>query len=70
MKKYIKQAVAANRKKSNSKVVLKKINDDFISNNINMSYEDIEFKAQEFQLKAFVIVENQLKLDKWRLKQA
>ena len=65
MKNYISTIINTDLKKPNSKIVINIIEEDFIKNNIKISFRDIEYKMNEFQLKANVITENKLKLDNW-----
>ena len=51
-------------KNDNSRDIIRKIEKDFIKNNIKISYKEIEFKIKDFQMKANVIIENNLKFKK------
>ena len=53
-------------KKENNKFIIKKIEDDFVKNNINISYREIELKSKDFHIKANIIVENKFKLNNWK----
>lgn len=50
----------------NSKIIIKKIEKDFIKKKINISYREIEFKVKDFYLEANVIIENKFKLNNWK----
>ena len=63
---YIKNVTNANFKREENKFVVKKIEDDFTSRNIKISYKEIEFKIKDFQIKANIIVENKFKLNNWK----
>ena len=63
---YIKNVTNANFKREENKFVVKKIEDDFTSSNIKISYKEIEFKIKDFQIKANIIVENKFKLNNWK----
>ena len=65
-KNYINNIIRKDLTKFNSKTVIKNIEEDFIKNDIKISYREIEFKIKEFQIKATVIIENKLKLDNWK----
>ena len=53
-------------KKENSKFIIKKIEDDFAKNDINISFKEIELKTKDFHIKANIIVENKFKLNNWK----
>ena len=63
---YINKVVSAEFKKDDKKYVIKKIEKDFVENNIKISYREIEFKVKDFQIKANIIVENKFKLNSWK----
>ena len=63
---YIKKVTNANFQREENKFVVKKIEDDFTSRNIKISYKEIEFKIKDFQIKANIIVENKFKLNNWK----
>ena len=62
---YINNVSNANFQREENKFVIKKIEDDFTSRNIKISYKEIEFKIKDFQIKANIIVENKFKLNNW-----
>ena len=64
--KYINRVITPELKKDNEKNVIKKIEKDFINNNIKISYKEIELKVKDFQIKANIIVENKFKLNNWQ----
>ena len=64
--KYIKKVTSAYHQREENKFVVKKIEDDFASRNIKISYKEIEFKIKDFQIKANIIVENKFKLNNWK----
>ena len=64
--KYINKISGPELKKDNEKLVIKKIEKDFINNNIKISYNEIELKVKDFQIKANIIVENEFKLNNWQ----
>ena len=64
--KYINRVITPELKKDNEKNVIKKIEKDFIKNNIKISYKEIELKVKDFQIKANIIVENKFKLNNWQ----
>ncbi len=61
---YIKKVTSF--KKNEYKFVIKKIENDFASNNIDISYKEIELKIQDFQIRANVIIENKFKINNWK----
>ena len=63
---YIKKVTSAYFQKEENKFIVKKIEDDFASKNIKISYKEIEFKIKDFQIKANIIVENKFKLNNWK----
>ena len=63
---YIKNITNAFFRKKENKFIIKKIEDDFTSRKINISFKEIEFKINDFQIKANIIVENKFKLNNWR----
>ena len=63
---YIKNVTNANFQREENKFVVKKIEDEFTSRNIKISYKEIEFKIKDFQIKANIIVENKFKLNNWK----
>ena len=63
VKNYIVDITKLDRNLDN-KIILKKIEKDFRKSKVQMSYKEIEFKSNDFQLKANVIEENKLKLNK------
>jgi len=60
---YIKKVTNAYFKRQENKFFIKKIEDDFTSRNIHISFKEIEFKIKDFQIKANIIVENKFKLN-------
>ena len=64
--KYIKKVTSAYLQIEENKFVVKKIEDDFVSRNIKISFKEIEFKLKDFQIKANIIVENKFKLNNWK----
>ncbi len=65
-KNYISKIKYLDIKKHNYEIVIREVEEDFIKNNIKISFNEIEFKIRDFQLKANVIIENKFKLDSWR----
>ena len=63
-KKYINKVI--NFKKKEYKFIIRKIEQDFVKNNIKISFKEIELKARDFQIKANIVVENKFKLNKWK----
>ena len=63
--KYINKVTSSKFKKDENKFVIKKIEKDFTKNNIKISFKEIELKVKDFQIKANIIVENELKLNNW-----
>ena len=63
---YIKKTTSAYFQKEENKFIVKKIEDDFASRNIKISFKEIEFKIKDFQIKANIIVENKFKLNNWK----
>lgn len=53
--------------KNDFKKIIKKIQNDFFKENINISYTEIQFKVKEFELKANIISENKFKLESQRV---
>ena len=64
--KYIKKVTSVDLTREENKFVVKKIEDDFVSKNIKISFKEIEFKLKDFQIKANIIVENKFKLNNWK----
>ena len=62
--KYIKKVTSF--KKNEYKFVIKKIENDFANNNIDISFKEIELKIQDFQIRANVIIENKFKINNWK----
>ena len=63
---YIKKVTSAYSQREENKFVVKKIEDDFASKSIKISFKEIEFKLKDFQIKANIIVENKFKLNNWK----
>ena len=53
-------------KEEDNKSIIKKIEKDFVKNNIKIYSNEIEFKVKDFQIKANVIVENKFKFNNWK----
>ncbi len=66
MQKYVSKLISIDLKDNNNKNLIKKIVRDFDKKNVKISYKEIEFKSNDFQIKANVIVENKLKLSNWK----
>ena len=64
--KYIKKVTKDYLQREENRFVVKKIENDFASRNINISFKEIEFKIKDFQIKANIIVENKFKLNNWQ----
>ncbi len=64
--KYIKKVTKDYLQREENRFVVKKIENDFASRNINISFKEIEFKIKDFQIKANIIVENKFKLNNWK----
>ena len=62
--KYIKKVTSF--KKNENKFVIKKVENDFVNNNIDISFKEIELKIQDFQIRANVIIENKFKINNWK----
>ena len=63
---YIKKVNNTYFQREENKFIVKKIEDDFASKNIKISFKEIEFKIKDFQIKANIIVENKFKLNNWK----
>ena len=63
---YIKKVTRLEFKKDENSNVINEIEKDFADNNIKISFKEIELKVKDFQIKAYVIVENKLKLNNWQ----
>ena len=61
---YIDEVI--NFKKKEYKFVIKEIEQDFLKNNIKISFKEIELKLRDFQIKANVVIENKFKLNNWK----
>tara|TARA_E500000178_G_scaffold320797_1_gene344191 strand:+ start:282 stop:611 length:330 start_codon:yes stop_codon:yes gene_type:complete len=61
---YINKVI--NFKEKEYKFVIKKIEQDFVRNNKNISFKEIELKVRDFQIKANIVVENKFKLNNWK----
>ena len=55
-----------NFKKKEYKFIIRKIEQDFVKNNIKISFKEIELKVRDFQIKANIVVENKFKLNNWK----
>ena len=64
-KEYIKKVTKLEFKKHDKSYVIKEIEKDFADNNI-ISFNEIELKIKDFQIKANVIAENKFKLNNWQ----
>ena len=62
--KYINKVI--NFKKQEYKFIIRKIEQDFVKNNIKISFKEIELKVRDFQIKANIVVENKFKLNNWK----
>lgn len=63
-RKYIYKVI--NFKKQEYKSIIRKIEQDFVKNNIKISFKEIELKVRDFQIKANIVVENKFKLNNWK----
>ena len=63
-RKYIDKVI--NFKKKEYKFIIRKIEQDFVKNNIKISFKEIELKVRDFQIKANIVVENKFKLNNWK----
>jgi hypothetical protein len=63
-RKYINKVI--NFKKQEYKFIIRKIEQDFVKNNIKISFKEIELKVRDFQIKANIVVENKFKLNNWK----
>ena len=63
-KEYINKVI--NFKKKEYKFIIRKIEQDFVKNNIKISFKEIELKVRDFQIKANIVVENKFKLNNWK----
>ena len=63
-RKYINKVI--NFKKKEYKFIIRKIEQDFVKNNIKISFKEIELKVRDFQIKANIVVENKFKLNNWK----
>ena len=61
---YINKVI--NFKKKEYKFIIRKIEQDFVKNNIKISFKEIELKVRDFQIKANIVVENKFKLNNWK----
>ena len=53
---YIKKVTRLEFKKDENSYVINEIEKDFADNNIKISFNEIELKVKDFQIKAYVIV--------------
>ena len=51
--------------KEKNKFIIKKIEEDFVKNDIHISFKEIELKTKDFHIKANILVENKFKLNNW-----
>ena len=65
-RKYIKKFTSLEFKKDENKDVIKEIEKDFAKNKIKISFNEIELKIKDFQIKANIIAENKFKLNNWK----
>ena len=63
---YIKKVTRLESKKDQNSYVIKEIEKDFANNNIKISFNEIELKIKDFQIKANIIAENKFKLNNWK----
>ncbi len=49
-----------------NKFIIKKIEEDFVKNDIHISFKEIELKTKDFHIKANILVENKFKLNNWK----
>jgi len=63
---YINKIIKPSSKEEDKKAIIKKIEKDFVKNNIKIYYKEIEFKIKDFQIKANIVVENKFKLNSWK----
>ena len=65
-KMYITKVTKIYIEDKNSKNIIKKIEQDFIKEKINISFKEIEFKVHDFYLEAHVVMENKFKVNNWQ----
>ena len=67
-KQYISEVAgySSSLKQHQNNFVIKKIEQDFIESNIQISFEEIRLKARNFQIEANIISGNKWKLNNWK----
>lgn len=63
---YIKKVIKVDNEYNDKKVIIRLIEKDFKKRKINISFKEIQFKINDFNLEAKVILENKFKLNNWK----
>ena len=64
---YLNQTLSLLNEKDKNNLIIKKIEKDFSNNNIKISFDEIELKSKDFQIKAHIVVQNRVKQNIWYL---
>ena len=60
---YLNKTLSLLNEKDKNNLIIKKIEKDFSNNNIKISFDEIELKSKDFQIKAHIVVQNRVKQD-------
>ena len=58
---YLNKTLSLLNEKEKNNLIIKKIEKDFSNNNIKISFDEIELKSKDFQIKAHIVVQNRVK---------
>ena len=58
---YLNKTLRLLNEKDKNNLIIKKIEKDFSNNNIKISFDEIELKSKDFQIKAHIVVQNRVK---------
>ncbi len=58
---YLNKTLSLLNEKDKNNLIIKKIEKDFSNNNIKISFDEIELKSKDFQIKAHIVVQNRVK---------
>ena len=58
---YLNKTLSLLNEKDKNNLIIKKIEKDFSNNNIKISFDEIELKSKDFQIKAYIVVQNRVK---------
>ena len=58
---YLNKILSLLNEQDKNNLIIKKIEKDFSNNNIKISFDEIELKSKDFQIKAHIVVQNRVK---------